>query len=247
MRKTVTYGELAHKIGSDVRPMRWVLAHIRDEICVPRDLPFITAIVVNKATQMPGGGWLPEGTEHLTPEENKRKYEEVRDEVYACEAWDGLVEELGLSPIEPAADDLDQEGLAHTVHLERSAQVGEGEPHRILKEYVAQNPTAIGLKRVEGADQEYLFVCGDRCDVVFDLGENGHAVVVIKNRERGDLIRGVYQAVKYRALMQAEKGHGEPYSVIAYLVAYDIPDDIAALAKRFDIRCYVAPRSVMKA
>lgn len=247
LRRTITYSELGDKIGCHYRACRPFLEYIRDEICAPKDLPFITAIVVRKAGQIPGRGWLPGGTGHLTWPEYTRRYEEVRDDVFACDAWDGLLEEFGLSPIEATKEDLDEEGLAYTSYLERSGQVGEGDRHRILKEYVAQNPRAIGLEPVDSAEQEHQFVCGDRCDVVFDLGEKGHAVVEIKNRERGDLIRGMYQAVKYRALMEAEKGRGEAYPVSAHLVAYDIQDDIAALANRLDIGCHVLPHPLKNA
>ena len=61
---------------------------------------------------------------------------------------------------------------------------------------------------------------GDRCDVVFDLGELGYAVVEIEDGQRGELVKGINQAVKYRALMEAEKGHGEPVSVSLTPVAF---------------------------
>ena len=70
----------------------------------------------------------------------------------------------------------------------------------------------------------------------FDLGELGTAVVEVKNGERGELVKGVYQAVKYRALMEAEKGHGESYPVKAILVAFEIPEDIAAFAEKLGVR-----------
>ena len=117
----------------------------------------------------------------------------------------------------------------------------------MLKEHVARNPTEIGLQPTKQGEQEYPFVSGDKCDVVFDLDQNGYAVVEIKNGERGELVRGIYQAIKYRALMVAEKGHGENYPVSAYLVAYDIPNDIAALARRFGIQSYIIPHSVVNA
>jgi len=77
--------------------------------------------------------------------------------------------------------------------------------------------------------------------------QNGHAVVEIKGGERGELVRGIYQAIKYRALMAAEKGHGKDYPVSAYLVAHDIPDDIATFASKFQIQCHSIPRSVVNA
>ncbi len=47
-------------------------------------------------------------------------------------------------------------------------------------------------------------------------------MVEIKNGDPGELVKGIYQAVKYRALMQDEKGHGNPALVDAILVAYSI-------------------------
>jgi hypothetical protein len=81
--------------------------------------------------------------------------------------------------------------------------------------------------------------------VVFDLDQNGYAVVEIKNGERRELVKGIYQAIKYRALMVAEKGHGENYPVSAHLAAYDIPDDIVALAGKFKIQWHIISRSVV--
>ena len=100
-----------------------------------------------------------------------------------------------------------------------------------MKLYVARNPARIGLYAHGEPQIEFRFVSGDVCDIVFDLDTLGMAVVEIKNGERGELVKGIYQAVKYRALMEAEKGHGEPYSVKAILVAYEMPDDIAAFAR----------------
>ena len=38
------------------------LDYIRDEICIPRDLPWLTVLAVNRRTRLPGSGWLPEDT-----------------------------------------------------------------------------------------------------------------------------------------------------------------------------------------
>jgi hypothetical protein len=247
MRETITYGQLAKKIDRHWRAARYFLGYIRDEICIPRGLPLITAIVVNQGSGLPGKRWLPEGTGHLTPDEYRQRYEEFRDEVFACDAWDALLQELGLQPISGTDDDLDNMGRAHTVYLERKSQAGEGQAHKMLKEYVAQHPTAIGLQTRAPGEQEYLFVSGDRCDVVFDLERNGYAVVEIKNGERGELVRGIYQAIKYRALMVAEKGHGKGFPVSAYLVTYNLLDDIVAFAGRFGIQCCSIPHSAVSA
>lgn len=244
MRKTMTYTDLGAKIGQHYRATPHLLYYIRDGICIPTGLPLLTAIVVSKSKGVPGESWLPGGTAHLSPEEYRQTYEAVRDEVFAFDGWNALLEGLGLSGIRPTEQDLNDEGLARAVYLERSGGVGEGDVHRMLKHHVAENPASIGLSSVDAVEQEYLFISGDRCDIVFDLGGDGHAVVEIKDQQRGELVRGIYQAVKYRALTEAEKGLGEGYPVSAHLVSHYMDDDIRALAQRFQVHCHTVPPGV---
>jgi len=245
--ETITYSELGHRIDRHWRAVRHLLFYIRDEICIPRGLPLLTAIVVNKSKGLPGESWLPGGTAHLSPEEYKQAYDAARDEVFAFDGWEALLEHLGLPRIRATEEDLNDEGRARAFYLERTGGVGEADVHRMLKQYVAEHPASIGLTSVEAVDQEYLFISGDRCDIVFDLGGDGDAVVEIKDQQRGELVRGIYQAVKYRALMEAEKGLGEGYPVSAHLVSQYMDDDIRALAKRFQVQCHTLPRGVADA
>lgn len=145
------------------------------------------------------------------------------------------------------AEDLDEQGRNYSRLLKRRGGVGEGEPHRQLKSYVASNPQAIGLPAGLLGREEHLFISGDECDVAFDLNEGESVVVEVKDgKERGELVKGIYQAVKYRALMAAEKGRGEEYPVRAYLVAYSVPADVARYAARFGIECKALDRSLVQ-
>jgi hypothetical protein len=99
---TITYGELGAKIDVHHRVLTLPLGYLRDDICIPRDLPLITALVVNTKSRMPGGNWLPEGTGHLSPDEYHREFVKYRDKAFACDAWDALLEALGLTPIREA-------------------------------------------------------------------------------------------------------------------------------------------------
>lgn len=96
--EVITYKNLGAKIGVHYRAVTPCLYYIRDEICHPRGLPLLTAIVVRQDTGLPGGSWLPEGTEHLSDEEYRREYEKYRAQVFACDKWDSLLEDLVLSP-----------------------------------------------------------------------------------------------------------------------------------------------------
>lgn len=243
-RKTPTYGELADKIGIHHRVMSKVLAYIRDDICIPRGLPLITCIVVNQGTGLPGDNWLPQGTSHLTSEEYRQEFERFRDQVFAYKGWDSLLKELDMTPLEPTVESLDERGRTYSEYIERTGG-GESEEHRRLKEYIAAHPEAIGLEPESAAQMEYLFVAGDRADIVFGTGPDAWVVVEIKNGEIGELVKGVYQAIKYRALLQAEKGHGNSCPVDTFLVAYEIPSDISFFAAKFGIRCRIVQRDIL--
>ena len=99
LQETITYGELGRRIGIHHRPVRFLLGYIRDEICIRRELPLLNVIVVNKYTELPGESFLREGTIHLTNEEYRRRFEELRDEVFAYVGWDTLLIDLGLTPL----------------------------------------------------------------------------------------------------------------------------------------------------
>ena len=244
-RETPTYGQLGDAIGIHHRPIPDVLGYIRDKICRPRGLPLITSIVENQGTGLPGGRFLPEGTEDLTKEEYRQKFEEHRDRVFAYEGWEDLLEDLHLAPIRKTPDDLNKEGREYARLLTRRAAGGEGSVHRRLKEYVAKHPAAIGLDNKEGAT-EFDFISGDRCDIVFDLGATGVVVAEVKSGEHdGELPRRIYQVVKYKALMTAERGQGKGFAVRALLVAHRIPDYVAELANRIGVDCrQVDPQSI---
>jgi len=235
-RKTITYGELAEKIGKHHRPARLWLAYIRDEICIPKELPYLTAIVVGQVDGLPGDSFLPEGTDHLSPGDYESAFIRHRDRVFSDHRWDDLLRELGLKSIQKRPQDLDEEGRIYAEVLSRQESDANQEHRRKLMNHVVANPARIGLYTKGATETEVLFGSGDMCDIVFDLGELGAAVVIIRFGERGELIHGIYHADKCRDLMEAEKGHGIPSPVRAILVAYDIPDDIAAFAEKLDIR-----------
>ena len=196
-------------IGVHHRAARHFLGYIRDEICARNGHPYITAIVLNKGTDLPGENFLPEGTDHLTPEEYRRKFEEIRDDVFEYPLWEELLEALGLEPIPFSEDDLNEIGRTFTqrVAVKRGGD-GEGDKHRQLKEYVSTHPEKVGILAQGTGVIEHDFISGDRCDILFDLAY-GKAIVEIKvGDHEGELVRGIYQAVKYRALLEAEEGRG---------------------------------------
>lgn len=243
-KKTITYKDLAAKIGVHHRAMGTALGYVRDEICIPRGLPLITCIVVNGNTGLPGESWLPQGTSNLSDKAYEQEFLRYRDQVLKYHGWDALLKELDLPAVDPTVEDLDERGRAYSEFIERTGG-GESDDHQKLKEYVAAHPEVIGLPAESAAQMDFLFVAGDRADIVFGTGPDTWAVVEIKNGEIGELVKGVYQNIKYRALLQAEKGHGNSNHVDAILVAYEIPSDISFFAAKFGIRCRIIHREVI--
>ena len=99
LEKSITYGELGRRIGIYHRSLSFLLGYIRDEICCRRGLPLLNVIVVYKSNGLPGKSFLPEDLNHLTDEEYRRRFEELRDEVFAYSGWDALLRDLGLTPV----------------------------------------------------------------------------------------------------------------------------------------------------
>ena len=111
---------------------------------------------------------------------------------------------------------------------------GEGNEHRKLKEWIAQNPKEIGLTNVKKAETEYVFASGDAADIMFELEGDTYVVVEI---ETLDPYPGCHQALKYRVLKCAELGLDiKSPKVKAILIAWSIPEEIKSFCKKYGIR-----------
>lgn len=242
----IEYKKLAEISGlPHHRPLNNVLGYIRDEICLPRNLPRINSIVVNKDTHEPGESFLEMGTNDLSREEYSRRFREERDKAILFTGWDDLLKELGLTPVTSSQGELDQLANEYNKAMARRRPAGgEGPLHKALKEYIAKRPQEIGLSALRKPTMEYLFPSADECDVLVELTDKCYAVVEIKvGDNKGELVKGIYQLVKYRALLVAEKGHGEVVPVQVHLVAYQIPNDVVDFASKFGIISHMIQQS----
>ncbi len=240
----ITYGDLALEMGVHHRAIRHVLGYVRDEVCEPRGLPLLNVLVVNRETGVPGESFLPEGaSERMSVEERRGRFQQELARL-CSEDWGPLLQEFGLRHLHPKPRDLEDEARRYERRIRRSG-VGEGPVHRRLKLWVAANPKALGLSRVTKHTIEYMHPSGDEADVLFERRSAPPAVVEVKVGERGELVKGIYQLVKYRALLSAERGQGKRFDVDAHLVAHAIPADIEALARRLQISIHaISPERV---
>ncbi|MBP9903324.1 MAG: hypothetical protein KBH45_17835, partial [Verrucomicrobia bacterium] len=199
--------------------------------------PPLHALVVNNVTQLPGRGINGDMSSEYKKAKSRDRKKAVLKAVYAelkdYSHWDDL---CALLNVQQAASDL-----SDAVKKARDSKGGggEGPEHKALKEYVLTHPKIAGL--LVGSDHgepESPLASGDRVDVVFKRRHLRVAVEVKPKRASdGDKLRGVFQCLKYRTVLEAESALGdEPYKVRVLLVlGGPIPHEVTQVANRLGI------------
>jgi hypothetical protein len=123
---------------------------------------------------------------------------------------------------------------------------GEGEPHRLLKEYVAgAPPAALGEAGLVLKKMEHVFPSADRADVVL-VDAFGRIVGVEVEVHVGEQdVVGVLQALKYRAMLEPlyDRNPGDSRAV---LVAYSISPAMRTLCTRYGVEWLEVPDAVVR-
>lgn len=210
--ETIYYSDLADELGmSNPRNLNHVLGAIGKAIQElgirwKERIPPLQCLVVNKNTGLPGEGigWFVselKDFKHRTREQRKRIIRIELTNVFHYRNWDKVLDAFGLKPL--ATDSVTTKLIAKA---RVGGGVGECEDHRRLKHYVANNPAAIGLSEFEKGETEYCFPSADRIDIVFRNHVRRVGVEVKgPSSSDDDLVRGLFQAVKYLALCEAER------------------------------------------
>ena len=83
---------------------------------------------------------------------------------------------------------------------------GEGDSHKELKEYIYNNPHVIGVEDYTEKKKEHKLLSADRIDVWFKQSDGSCIAVEVKSHisSEADVLRGIFQCVKYKAIMDAE-------------------------------------------
>lgn len=243
MAQPIFYADLAAEIGMpNARNLNYVLGAVGSAIQklsaeMGEELPLINCLVVNQQNHMPGEGigWFID-RDHFQ-ELPKRKKQALIDgylaRIYAFERWDEVLSALGLSPIPRTT--------VSTTALEQAGQHyggGESERHKELKEWVAANPTALGVPGSYRAITEYRLPSGDSIDVLFK-GRRHWIGVEVKTSlsSDADVVRGLFQCVKYGAVAeawQAVSGINADFSTILALES-PLPVNLVSLKNALGI------------
>ena len=221
-RNTITYSDLAFELGMpNPRNLNYVLGSVgRTMEGLSRKwkekVPPIQCVVVNGNTGLPGEGigWFLVKKDNYASLPADKKRAVVKAElagVFGYPYWTEVLEEVGLRR---------HAGIAVQA-LPNFGGGGEGPEHKRLKAYVAANPAIVGLPEMapHGTMEECL-LSGDALDVSFQhrrlwLG----AEVKSHISSELDIQRGLFQCVKYLAVMEAQaQAEGAERDVRAVLV-----------------------------
>lgn len=262
--QTMTYGQLAQELedeygleqkarktlyGGAIGVIGYALEDLQKTL--GEKIPPINAIVVNATTKLPGKGvndfvrrHLGVRKRNLTEAERSALMYAAQDHVFAYPHWHRIAAHFGthaLAPdlTPPAQGPIDLPGMPkHTGAV-------ESEAHKALKRHIAQNPHILrAYGKFPIGTNEHPLRSGDRLDVFFQTGNNLLAVEVKPyNAPEAEIIRGIFQVVKYRAVLKAEQlVAGATPTAHAVLVLSSKPSlKIRQIADRLAVHVIVVP------
>jgi len=212
--QTITYGRLADEIGMpNPRNLNYPLGTVGGALATlsaqwGEEIPSIQAVVVNDGTGIPGIGISyfiehPEAYKKSRPKHQKAIVNDLLRHIYQYPKWDHVLESFDLKPANPTPI------LETTDELPPKYPHGSGESdaHIKLKDYIANHPEVIGLSgKLAPGIQEFRFRSADSIDVLFKTETRVYGVEVKSHiSDEQDLERGLYQCVKYHALLEANE------------------------------------------
>jgi hypothetical protein len=230
--KHTTYSGLADEVEMpNPRNLNYVLGAIGDALKelskqANTHIPDLTCLVLKKTNGLPGNGASAFKSKinfaQLTNTQKENIVKGLLIDICAYQEWDWVLNELGLVPLTALTVD-DLAGAGNT------GGGGESQEHRLFKEYIASHPQLIGLKGIDNVKTEVALASGDRLDVAFIQDKLIIAVEVKSIRSnRLDIIRGLFQCVKYKHVVEAEQAVRNEYPNCRVILALQssLPSDL---------------------
>ena len=221
--------------------------------------PPLHVLMVNQKSGLPGEGaiavyeqmdeymYLVDEYRHLTNMDMKREYwqyitDKATEDVYSRSAryWDKLFNEVfgGSLPEPTEQESTEEDGISYDRN-------GEGKNHEALRLWVRDNPEEIDdeFAGIE-AETEVVLDSADRVDVVYYGKKIVALEVKSKDSNDDDLKRGVFQCIKYRAVLSAMDNRSNPPVEAILVTQRKLPGDIAAIAKHNKVRLVVVSSDI---
>lgn len=235
-----TYGDLIHAlgysrysgIGEQLGNVEKVLVKLR-EVTGERDIPTLNALVQKNGIPSAGFKFVRSFYNSLTLPEKKSLVAGLNARAVNYTKWNWVLDQLGLQPTKIFTEkELEQLGTHYGG--------GEGEEHKALKKYICLHPECLNYKDVVFAETEHPLPSGDSLDVYFELSDGRHVAIEVKPSiaPDPDIARGVFQCVKYFAVMDAlRKIECKGYEIEVLLVtARNFSSQNKVLAEELDVK-----------
>ena len=233
-----TYGDLIHAlgysrysgIGDQLGNVEKVLDKLRD--VTGEDIPTLNALIQKNGIPSAGFKFVRSFYNSLTLPEKKSLVAGLNARAVNYTKWNWVLDQLGLQPTKIFTEkELEQLGTHYGG--------GEGEEHKALKKYICQHPECLNYKDVVFAETEHPLPSGDSLDVYFELSDGKHVAIEVKPSiaPDQDICRGVFQCVKYNAVMDAlRKIECKGYEIEVLLVtAGNFSSQNKVLAEELDV------------
>lgn len=243
--KTIYYSELAKEIGmSNPRNLNKVLVHIGDVIKemnenTGENIPFINSLVVNKQSNIPSNGIsiFYDEYDNMTEPEKIVFFNKCLAITSSYAHWDAVLNSLGLLY---KTNDI---ALIEQIKEKSHTFVGGGESkyHLDFKMFVKDNPEILGLHNKFVSSVEYVLPSTDCIDVVFQ-SKKKFIGVEVKSRisDKGDILRGIFQCVKYKALIDAEQIYKDKNLDFRVILALEtaLPEDLRGVCNQLGVEVH---------
>ena len=203
------------RIGGQLGVIGRIFKQLREESGEP--VPYLNALIINQESKRPSDG-LDEVMEGYKKLSDKKKIEfaiNANKKAYAYDNWPWVLSALGLMPYKgnPAEESIRKGSF--------NKKESESIYHKALKEYIINNPEEFSIVDIKSKKNEQILLSGDRLDAYFLLKDDKQIAIEVKSRisDDADILRGIYQCVKYKAVLSAEcQAHGKKANVDAFLV-----------------------------
>lgn len=235
-----TYGDLTHAlgytrysgIGEQLGNVEIVMRELRKR--TSEEVPTLNALVKTPKEGIPSDGFdfVYPNYNGLTLSEKQVFVAGINEQAYNYKKWDWVLDQLGLQPSKIITE---QELEAISVH----GGGGEGKEHKAIKEYVYKQPESLGITGVTRKETEHPLPSGDRLDVYFETADSRYAIEVKPSTSpEDDITRGIFQCVKYKAILEAMRkvDYGR-YAISSLLiVAGSMSDRNKQLAEALEVK-----------
>jgi hypothetical protein len=212
--ETIFYSDLAKEVGMpNPRNLNFVLGAIGNAIITLEKrlqigkIPLINCIVINQTNHLPGDGinfFISRvNFEKLTKCQKKEALNRLLAEIYSYPNWERVLLELNLKPIKI---DFARKFKPMIDRNKTRKSSGESQQHIDFKEFLALHPETLGVKSNVKVEVEYLFPSLDAIDIRFETKSEIIGIEVKSSiSDLADILRGLFQCVKYLALLTAEQ------------------------------------------